>query len=137
MKFQTKYNGTAVLSGTPALGTGASYPITLSAHNSVGTVTQRFTLTVVGFYVSITALPAGKRGSIYKTTLAAIGGVKPLTWKALSSPPTGLKLSSTGVLSGTPSKSLTAKTYTFKVQVTDSTKSKHQTAVAMVTLKLT
>jgi hypothetical protein len=137
VKFQTKYNGTALLSGTPAVGTGARYPVTLSAHNSAGTVTQRFTLTVVGFYVSTITLPAGKRGSIYKATLAAVGGVKPLTWKALSSPPTGLKLSSIGVLSGTPSKSLTAKTYTFSVQVTDSTTSKHHTAVATVTLKLT
>jgi len=137
VKFQTKYNGTAVLSGTPALGTGASYRITLSAHNSVGTVTQRFTLTVVGFYVSTTVLPTGKRGSPYIATLAAVGGVKPLTWKALSSPPTGIKLSSTGVLSGTPSKALTAKTYSFNIQVTDSTTSKHQTAVAAVTLRLT
>jgi hypothetical protein len=138
VKFQTKYNGTAVLSGTPAVGTGGSYPITLTAHNSIGTVTApRFTLTVVGFYVSSTTLPAGKRGSVYSTTLAAIGGVKPLTWKALSSPPAGLKLSSAGVLSGTPRKSLTAKTYTFTVQVTDSTKGKHKTTVATVTLKLT
>jgi hypothetical protein len=136
VKFKTNYNGTAVLSGTAALGSGGKYPITFSAHNSVGTVTQRFTLTVVGFYVSSTTLPAGKRGSTYKTTLSAVGGVKPLTWKALSSPPSGLKLSSNGVLSGTPSKSLMAKTYTFKVQVTDSTTSKHQTADATVTLTL-
>jgi hypothetical protein len=46
VEFQTKYNGTAVLSGIPAVGTGASYRITLTAHNSVGTVTQRFKLTV-------------------------------------------------------------------------------------------
>ena len=137
VKFQSKNYGTAILSGTPAVGTGGSYPITLTARNSVGAVTApRFTLTVVGFYVSTTTLPGGKRGSSFTTTLAAVGGVKPLTWKALSSPPSGLKLSSTGVLSGTPSKSLTAKTYAFRVRVTDSTKSKHRTAAATVTLKL-
>ena len=138
VKFKTKYNGTAALSGSPAGGTGGRYPITFTAHNSVGAqIKQSFTLTVVGFYVSSTALPSGKRGSPYKTTLSAFGGVKPLTWKPLSSPPSGLKLSAAGLLSGTPSKSLTAKTYTFKVEVTDSTKTKPLTASATVMLKLT
>ncbi len=138
VKFKTNYNGTADLSGTRVTGNSGSYPITFTAHNSVGTPTrQSFTLTVVGFYVSTTTLPSGMGGSAYKTTLAAFGGVKPLTWTALSSPPSGLKLSPAGVLSGTPSRSLTPKTYTFKVQVRDSTKGKHQTATATVTLKLT
>lgn len=99
-------------------------------------MTQPFTLTVVGFYVSTTTLPGGKRGTAYKTTLATVGGVKPLTWKPLSSPPTGLKLSATGALWDTE-QIVTAKTYTFKIQVTDSTKSKHQTATATEPLKLT
>jgi hypothetical protein len=40
-------NGTATLSGTPAVGTGGSYPFTITASNGVGTnATQNFTLTV-------------------------------------------------------------------------------------------
>ncbi|HWB13911.1 MAG TPA: SdrD B-like domain-containing protein [Pirellulales bacterium] len=40
-------DGTATLSGTPASGTAGSYPITLSANNSVGVAaTQQFTLTI-------------------------------------------------------------------------------------------
>ena len=31
--------------------------------------------------------PTGQRGSVYKATLTTVGGVKPLTWKALTSPP--------------------------------------------------
>ena len=134
--FQTEYNGTALLAGTPAAGTAGKYYVTLSAKNSAGTVTQRLKLTVVGFYVSTTKLPSGKRGTAYKATLATFGGVNPVTWKAITAPPKGLTLSSTGVLSGTPSKSLAASVYSFSVQATDSTSTKHQVAVATVTVKL-
>ncbi len=41
------HDGTATLSGTPAAGTGGTYPITITAGNGVGTAaTQAFTLTV-------------------------------------------------------------------------------------------
>src|ERR1019366_2347496 len=40
-------NGTATLGGTPAAGSAGSYPITIKAHNGVGTdASQSFTLTV-------------------------------------------------------------------------------------------
>ena len=38
-------NGTATLSGTPAAGSGGSYPLVLTASSSAGTTTQNFTLT--------------------------------------------------------------------------------------------
>ncbi|MGB7052007.1 MAG: putative Ig domain-containing protein [Acidimicrobiales bacterium] len=45
--FTDDGNGTATLSGTPAAGTGGSYPITVAASNGIGTnATQPFTLTV-------------------------------------------------------------------------------------------
>jgi hypothetical protein len=44
--FNDNRNGSASLTGTPAPGTGGSYPITLTANNSVGSATQNFTLTV-------------------------------------------------------------------------------------------
>ena len=57
--FVNNGNGTATLSGTPAAGTAGSYPITIVAHNGVGSdATQHFTLTVVaapistGFYLA-------------------------------------------------------------------------------------
>jgi hypothetical protein len=44
---------TGALGGTPAAGTGASYPITITATNGVGTdATQNFTLTVQDFTVA-------------------------------------------------------------------------------------
>ena len=38
-------NGTATIAGTPAAGTGGTYPITITATNANGTATQAFTLT--------------------------------------------------------------------------------------------
>ncbi|MGO9752880.1 MAG: beta strand repeat-containing protein, partial [Solirubrobacteraceae bacterium] len=44
--FTDNGTGTATLAGTPAAGTGASYPITITATNAAGRATQSFTLTV-------------------------------------------------------------------------------------------
>ncbi len=44
--FVDNGNGTGTLSGTPAAGTGGTYPLSFTAVNSVGTATQSFTLTV-------------------------------------------------------------------------------------------
>jgi len=52
-------------------------------------------------------------------TFGPTGGLKPYTWKLITAAPAGLKLSSSDTLSGTPAKTLKAKTNTFKVQVTD------------------
>ena len=43
--FTDNGNGTATIAGTAATGSGGSYPITITAANSTGTVTQAFTLT--------------------------------------------------------------------------------------------
>ncbi len=45
--FRDNGNGTATLAGTPAPGTGGTYPVTITASNDVGNnATQSFTLTV-------------------------------------------------------------------------------------------
>ena len=47
MTFADNDNGTATLAGTPAAGTGGTYPLTITAANGVGPdATQSFTLTV-------------------------------------------------------------------------------------------
>src|SRR4029077_52448 len=69
--FVDNGNGTAKLSGTPAAGTAGSYPLTLKAHNGVGTdASQAFTLAVNGGgggggikLVHHTSLDAGTSGS--------------------------------------------------------------------------
>jgi len=45
--FVDNHDGSATIGGTPAAGTGGSYPLTITAHNGVGSdATQTFTLTV-------------------------------------------------------------------------------------------
>jgi large repetitive protein len=44
--FADQGNGTAQLSGTPAVGTAGTYPLTISATNAAGTASQSFTLAV-------------------------------------------------------------------------------------------
>ena len=46
VNFVDNGNGTATLSGTPAAGTGGTYPLTITATNSAGTAHQSFTLVV-------------------------------------------------------------------------------------------
>lgn len=66
-------------------------------------------------------LPQATQKSAYLATLATSGGTGPYTWtlEKGSSLPSGLTLSSAGAISGTLSSSVTAKNYTFTVQVTD------------------
>jgi hypothetical protein len=63
-------------------------------------------------------LPAATVGTTYSQTLAAVGGTTPYVWSITSGAlPIGLTLSTSGVISGTPS---TAGTSTFTVNVSDS-----------------
>ncbi|MEO6689606.1 MAG: putative Ig domain-containing protein, partial [Dokdonella sp.] len=96
--------GTGVLSGTPAAGTGGSYPITFTATNGVGApATQNFTL-VVSQAPSITSVNAttftvGAAGSF---TVTATGSPAPALSES-GALPTGVTFNAgTGVLSGTP-----------------------------------
>jgi plastocyanin len=77
-------------------------------------------ITVKPFSVSTGSLPAGRVRRAYSSHLMAAGGQLPLTWRVVTGKmPAGLRLSSTGTISGTP----TAKgTSTFTVQVLDSSR---------------
>ncbi len=94
-------NGT--LSGTPAAGTGGSYPITITASNGVSpNATQNFTLTVdqspAISSASNTTFIAGASGSF---TAVASGFPAP-TFSETGALPSGVTLTSNGTLVGTP-----------------------------------
>ncbi len=113
-----------VISGTPT-ATGR-YTFTVTAQNSAGSAARQLTLRIVAASsgggssttrtapaISTSSLSAGTAGSSYSYTLAASGST-PIIWSLLSgSLPSGLKLSSSGVISGTPTES---GTFTFMVQ---------------------
>ena len=79
-------------------------------------------LTVLAMAITTTSLPDGSVYSksnkvLYSATLAAVAGNAPYKWTLGSGAlPTGLKLKSTGVISG---KATVAGTFTFTVQVID------------------
>jgi len=73
--------------------------------------------TAIDLTITTTSLTAGQVGTSYTRTLAASGGTAPYTWSvSAGSLPTGLSLSTAGVISETPT---VEGTYTFTVQVTD------------------
>ncbi|MCU1589917.1 MAG: hypothetical protein JWP11_1173 [Frankiales bacterium] len=72
--FTDNGNGTGTLAGTPAAGTGGSYPLTMTATNSAGHVDQAFTLTVLGSpaitSADHTTFAVGSAGTFTVTTTA-------------------------------------------------------------------
>ena len=94
-----------------------SLTATSTARNSI---TQAVTLSVpVNPSISPAAgtLPGATFGASYTTTLAATGGIGPYTWSITQGAlPSGLTLSSAGVISGTPTSTGTAS---FTVTLTD------------------
>jgi hypothetical protein len=121
-----------LISGTPTGGGSGSF--TFKVTDSAGvSATQALTLTVNGpltaLAVTTTTLPAGVIGTAYtQTQLQATGGVPSYTWAVTSgSLPSGLTLSSGGVISGTPN-GTSAGTSTSVVTVTDSMTPTHAQA---------
>ena len=109
-----------VLSGTP---TKAGTPtFTVTVNDGVITASATISLTVNGpmpLSLPGISLNAAQANISYTATLSAAGGTSPYSWTVIGGTlPTGLALSGTGVLSGTPT---VAGTYSFTAQVTDLT----------------
>ncbi len=112
--FHDNGDGTATLSGSPAPGTGNTYPLTITAHNGVSPdFQQSFTLTV-DEAVSITS-PAGTTfdvGVDTPFTVTALGFPQPTFSIAAGALPGGVTLAPSGILSGTPVASTGAYVFT-------------------------
>jgi hypothetical protein len=97
------FSSAGVLSGTPAAGSGGTYPITITASNGVGSnATQSFTLTVNQALAitsaNNTTFTVGAAGTF---TVTASGSPAP-TFSETGALPSGVTLGSAGLLSGTP-----------------------------------
>ncbi|MBL9134060.1 MAG: putative Ig domain-containing protein, partial [Verrucomicrobiaceae bacterium] len=107
-----------ILSGTPTQATTASFTVEArDAFNCV--ITRTYTLTVNCPAITITpsSLPAGYLAAAYSQQLTATGGTGPYTWQTIAgSPPAGLSLNSSGLISGNPTAYGSAA---FTVRVTD------------------
>lgn len=78
---------------------------TTTTTSSTSTTSSSVTVTVnPAPTISTSSVPGATKGSAYSTTLAASGGTAPYTWRLAngSALPAGLSLSTSGVISGTP-----------------------------------
>ena len=105
------------LTGTPtATGT---YSFTVKVTDATGqSATQATSISIsAGVSTTFAAPPAAVKGIAYSVTLTATGGTTPYTWSVNAGTlPPGITLSSSGVLSGTPT---TTGSYPFSVNVID------------------
>jgi hypothetical protein len=124
--------------GTPTTVNALGFTFTVIATDSSVPhqfASRSFTLRVASPLVITTpGLAVAKPGTIYSQTLTATGGIAPMAWSLAagsSALPSGLSLSITGVISGTP---LVPGTSSFTVQVADAASPRQ---VATRTLSIT
>jgi hypothetical protein len=110
---------TGVISGTTTAAPG-NYSFTvqaLDANSAPGTQPYSITVRCSDFVITPSALASATVGSAYSAPLNAVGGSAPYLWSVASgSLPPGLSLSSSGLISGTPTQAMTAS---FTVEARD------------------
>ena len=112
-------SSSGTLSGTPTVA--GAFPFTVAVKDAAsGSASASLSINVVSvppLQVTSSQLPGGTVGSAYIATLNASGGTSPYSWSVSSGTlPTGLSLSSSGTLSGTPT---VAGAFPFTVAVKD------------------
>jgi hypothetical protein len=127
------------ITGTPT-GAGSS-SVTFQVKDAAGnSASQAITITVnppPALTIATTSLAPATIGTAYSQTLQATGGVPSYTWAVTAgSLPAGLTLSSAGVISGTPTGSVSS-TSNFTVAVTDSQTPTHATKSANLSITVT
>jgi hypothetical protein len=108
-----------VISGTPTASGSSTFTIAVQDSGSpaqTASAQESITVSAAGLAITSTNLAAGKNGNQYSAPLNANGGTPGYTWSVSSGNlPAGLTLSSTGVISGTPTGS-GSSTFTIAVQ---------------------
>lgn len=130
-------SSTGILSGTTTVV--GSHAVTISIADTNGLTTQRgYTLVVVNaLSISTSSVNRAAIQIAFSQTISVSGGLAPFTFSVITgSLPAGLSLSSSGDLTGTPSKGANAKSrdFSFTVQVSDSS---GQTATRAFTMTTT
>src|SRR6266446_2653767 len=98
-------SSSGTLSGPPTVA--GAFPFTVAVKDAAsGSASASLSITVVSLpplQITTSQLPGGTVSSAYAATLNASGGTSPYSWSVSSGTlPTGLSLSSSGILSGTP-----------------------------------
>ena len=106
-----------VLSGTPTAAGTSSFTVRVQDANAAFAKQALSLAVVVAPSVTTATLASSEVSAVYSQTLAATGGTTPYTWSVSAGAlPSGLTLSSAGVISGTPT---AAGTFNFTVRVRD------------------
>ena len=138
----TLNSATGVLSGTPTAptvatpGTPLTFKVTDSATPTpVTTITGSANLLVnpVTLAITSTTLPTGGVGGPYSTQMTSTGGTGTVTWTMSPTNVVGLTMSTTGLLSGTPTGTYTS---TVTITATDSATNQQQTKSITPTLTI-
>lgn len=110
-------SSTQLTASIPAADYSVAGTYTVVVATAGGSAQQTVTVVSPPLAVSTTSLPAATVGATYSQSLSGTGGVPPYTWTISGGAlPTGLTMSSSGVISGTPT---TAGTFAFSVRLTD------------------
>jgi len=126
---------TGVLSGVPAQV--STFTVKVTATNGVGTpATGTMAVTVVGPKVTSSVLPPATRGVPYSVQLTATSTSPTPVWKKALKLPKGLKLSPSGVISGTPNVKLTPGPYVLKVSLNEAATGGKVKVFAQLTLTI-
>ena len=111
-------NSSKITATLPAMAAGVYAIEVVNPDNSVATLNNAFTYLAL-LTVSTTTLPSATVSKAYSTALDAVGGETPYTWSiAAGGLPSGIALTSGGVISGSPTK---AGSYSLTAQVKDAT----------------
>jgi len=118
------------LSGTPTATGTSSFTVQVTDANSQS-ATEATSITVsAGVSTTFAAPPGALVNTAYTDTLTATGGTTPYTWSVnAGSLPSGITLTSAGVLAGTPT---TAGSYSFSVNVIDANNGIATTSITLV-----
>ena len=122
-----------VVSGTPTAAVGPTSITFQMADLTSAMATKSLSITITTPpSISTGSLPNGTVGTAYSQTLSTTGGTAPYSWTIVTgSLPAGLILSSSGLISGTPTAAVSSTSVTF--QVTD-TNNRTATKVLSMTM---
>lgn len=111
LTFTSNGGGTATLSGAAANGTAGTYPLSFTATNSSGTITQDFSLTIAGTPAAFTSASSATAtvGEPFSFAVTATGVPTPVLFATSGTLPPGITFTDDGggdgTLSGTPTTS--------------------------------
>ncbi len=128
--FTQVISSTHILALMPRLSPG-TYPMSIADPDGSTTTYSGSLTAMLPLVVATLNLPQAVATTYYSTALAATGGLPPYTWSVTAGLPSGIQVSTAGVISGTPTAS---GTYPIAVQVTDAD---NETAAATLSLAVT